>query len=182
MRRIWQTVNWLAFTALPAFLVYFTDLGGFATRLDKAAISVAPIVGGFLPFVAISLMTACLWISVSRLYIFSWGLYLDWRYDRPTIRKFQELQGDIRACRQELANYDELLAMLHSKKDHVDYITIFTNLQYMAKSLKGLGIPTPSLNLSGVNLDPDRKWLIFLSCLDGMAERGDIRSAQKLYQ
>ena len=182
MRRIWQSVNWLAFTALPAFLVYFTDLGGFATRLDKALSSVAPIVGAFLPFIAIGLVTACLGIVVPRTYLFDWKLYIDWRYDLPTIRKFQRSLNSIRTCKQRLANYDPIMALMRSKKDHVDYITILNDLQYLSKSLEGLGISTPSLNPSGVNLDPDQRWLIFLSHLEVIAQHGDIKGAKELYR
>lgn len=150
MIRALKIFDWLAFTVLPTFIAYLTNVGGVATSLDKAMGSLAPVVPSLLPFVAISGAAACLGFLVLRVALTSFHLMprtVKLKFGFYLKQKVKELYPAIEEA-ISLDNSGRARSSLYSSRRNLD---LRSRLKFIAKKLSDINVEVKeSQLLSGV--------------------------------
>lgn len=178
MRRLWTIANWFTFTGLPACLAYFTNFRGFASNLDEAATSLAPVLAALVPFVAIMLGAASGVAIVRYVCVVARKGYVALVYgDAQT---FQSLGPSLAQCRAALVAFHDTPRFMFHQGEIVERVSrLRVDLFLLCGQLFRLGIWVP--NAPSLEDPQERVRLIwYLTTLASLAHRRNLVDAQSI--
>ena len=164
MARASKIAVWLGFTGLPAFIVYLTDAGGAASRLNTAVNSFAPTIGALLPFVAISGVAVCLGALLPKI--------------GPPLFELMPMSVKLRFAfyrnqrTRGLYPVLEEATRLHDEGPWDSFQSFRSYLNFVTVKLNEIGLHTTSKDQSA--------WWVFIQQLAPFAREGSYREVQRL--